>query len=181
MTELLPTRQAADLRRAITDYVSTAISLADPSVATALDAFLEDEENGIFLGPYLRTRLPFAGGAGEDAARRLVPSLPEGFVPYAHQSQAFARLTTVSDVPGNQDQFGFRLPEPAIVTTGTGSGKTESFLFPVLDHVARARRDGIGGMKALILYPMNEIGRAACRDRAQMAGGGEAARSQMRG
>ena len=157
MTELLPTRQAADLRRAITDYVSTAISLADPSVAAALDAFLEDEDSGIFLGPYLRTRLPFAAGAGEEAARRLVPSLPEGFAPYAHQAQAFARLTTVADAPGELDEFGFRLPQPAIVTTGTGSGKTESFLYPVLDHVARARQAGISGMKALILYPMNAL------------------------
>ncbi|MGO1200338.1 MAG: DEAD/DEAH box helicase, partial [Dermabacteraceae bacterium] len=157
MTELLPTRQAMDLRRAITDYVSTAIALADPSVATALDAFLEDEDSGIFLGPYLRTRLPFAGGTGEEAARQHVPSLPEGFVPYAHQAKAFGRLTTVPDAPGKQDEAGFRLPEPAIVTTGTGSGKTESFLFPVLDHVARARQAGIGGMKALILYPMNAL------------------------
>ena len=51
MTELLPTRQAADLRRAITDYVTTAISLADPSVATALDAFLEDEDPGSSWAP----------------------------------------------------------------------------------------------------------------------------------
>lgn len=157
MTELLPTRQAADLRRAITDYVTTAISLADPSVATALDAFLEDEDSGIFLGPYLRTRLPFAAGAGEQEARRLVPSLPEGFTPYAHQAQAFSRLTTVADVPGEQDELGFRLPQPTIVTTGTGSGKTESFLYPMLDHVARARGAGVGGMKALILYPMNAL------------------------
>src|SRR5699024_1336500 len=116
MTELLPTRQAADLRRAITDYVSTAISLAEPSVATALDAFLEDEDSGIFLGPYLRTRLPFAAGAGEEAARHLVPSLPEGFTLYGHQAQAFSRLTTVPDAPGEQDEAGFRLPQPAIVT-----------------------------------------------------------------
>ncbi|MGO2314024.1 MAG: DEAD/DEAH box helicase, partial [Brachybacterium tyrofermentans] len=157
MTELLPTRQAADLRRAITDYVTTAISLADPSVATALDAFLEDEDAGIFLGPYLRTRLPFAAAAGEEEARRLVSSLPAGFTPYAHQAQAFARLTTVPEVSGEQDELGFRLPQPTIVTTGTGSGKTESFLFPMLDHVARARRAGVGGMKALILYPMNAL------------------------
>lgn len=157
MTELLPTRQAADLRRAITDYVTTAISLADPSVASALDAFLEDRDSGIFQGPYIRTRLPFAAGADAEAARALVPTLPEGWAPYAHQAQAFARLTTLPSVPGAQDEAGFRLPEPAIVTTGTGSGKTESFLYPVLDHVARARKAGIGGMKALILYPMNAL------------------------
>lgn len=157
MTELLPTRQAADLRRAVIDYVTTAISLADPSVASALDAFLTDERSGIFLGPYLRTRLPFAGGGDASAARVLVPSLPDWFVPYAHQSSAFARLTTSPLVSGEQDDAGFRLPKPTIVTTGTGSGKTESFLYPVLDHAARARQAGIGGIKALILYPMNAL------------------------
>ena len=157
MTELLPTRQAADLRRAVIDYVTTAISLADPSVASALDAFLTEERSGIFLGPYLRTRLPFAGGSDAAAARELVPSLPDGFEPYAHQAAAFSRLTTTADVPGEQDEVGFRLPQPTIVTTGTGSGKTESFLYPVLDHAARAKKAGIGGIKALILYPMNAL------------------------
>ena len=157
MTELLPTRQAADLRRAVIDYVTTAISLADPSVASALDAFLTDERSGIFLGPYLRTRLPFAGGSDAETARELVPSLPEWFEPYAHQAAAFSRLTTSPEAPGEQDEAGFRLPQPTIVTTGTGSGKTESFLYPVLDHAARAKKAGIGGIKALILYPMNAL------------------------
>lgn len=157
MTELLPTRQASDLRRAVIDYVTTAISLADPSVASALDAFLTDERSGIFLGPYLRTRLPFAGGSDAAAARELVPSLPGGFEPYAHQAAAFSRLTTSPQAPGEQDEAGFRLPQPTIVTTGTGSGKTESFLYPVLDHAARAKKAGIGGIKALILYPMNAL------------------------
>src|SRR5699024_10956771 len=157
MTELLPTRQAADLRRAVIDYVTTAISLADPSVASALDAFLTDERSGIFLGPYLRTRLPFAGGSDAAAARELVPSLPEWFEPYAHQAAAFSRLTTSPQAPGEQDEAGFRLPQPTIVTTGTGSGKTESFLYPVLDHAARAKKAETGGIKALILYPMNAL------------------------
>ena len=50
-----------------------------------------------------------------------------------------------------------RRPQPTLVTTGTGSGKTEAFLYPILDHVLRARRDGITGTKALILYPMNAL------------------------
>ncbi|GAA1730478.1 DEAD/DEAH box helicase [Brachybacterium phenoliresistens] len=157
MTELLPTRQAADLRRAVLDYVTTAISLADPSVGTALDAFLEHEDAGIFKGPYIRTRLPFAAGVSAQEARTLVPTLPEWFAPYAHQATAFSRLTTNPVVPGEQDEHGLRLPQPTIVTTGTGSGKTESFLYPVLDHVSRARSAGIGGIKALILYPMNAL------------------------
>ena len=123
MTELLPTRQAADLRRAITDYITTAISLADPSVDSALDAFLGDPGSGIFLGPYLRTRLPFAPARGEHSTEELLPNLHATFPPYAHQAAAYRRLTTNPAVPGERDRRGHRLPEPAIVTTGTGSGK----------------------------------------------------------
>ncbi|WP_159056211.1 hypothetical protein [Streptomyces sp. DSM 15324] len=35
------------------------------------------------------------------------------------------------------------------MTTGTGSGKTESFLIPVLDHCRRAREAGKAGIKAV--------------------------------
>ncbi len=50
-----------------------------------------------------------------------------------------------------------RRPQPTIVTTGTGSGKTEAFLYPILDHVLRAKKNGVTGTKALILYPMNAL------------------------
>ena len=41
--------------------------------------------------------------------------------------------------------------------TGTCSGKTESFLFPVLDHPARARAEEHAGVKALLLHSMNAL------------------------
>jgi len=41
-----------------------------------------------------------------------------------------------------------------IVSTGTGSGKTESFLIPIMDYCLRNRGEGI---KALIVYPMNAL------------------------
>lgn len=43
---------------------------------------------------------------------------------------------------------------PTIVATGTGSGKTETFLIPILDHCLKHRTVGI---KALIVYPMNAL------------------------
>ena len=38
------------------------------------------------------------------------------------------------------------------MATGTGSGKTECFLLPILDYCAQAGNQGI---KAIIIYPMN--------------------------
>jgi ATP-dependent helicase YprA (DUF1998 family) len=71
---------------------------------------------------------------------------PPGFVPYAHQARAFERLDSLRGTP-----------RPTIVTTGTGSGKTESFLLPMLDHCHRQVAIGEGGVKALVLYPMNAL------------------------
>ncbi|MGQ0654730.1 MAG: DEAD/DEAH box helicase [Betaproteobacteria bacterium] len=59
-----------------------------------------------------------------------------------------------------------------MVKTGTGSGKTEAFLLPVLSGILRARERGERGTKAILLYPMNALAndqlgrmRALIRDR----------------
>ncbi len=47
-----------------------------------------------------------------------------------------------------------------IVATGTGSGKTESFLIPILNHLLCEEETGtLGqpGVRALLLYPMNAL------------------------
>src|SRR5690606_29741516 len=69
------------------------------------------------------------------------------FHPFKHQINAWRRLTSKND----------STPRHTIVTTGTGSGKTECFLYPVLDYALRAKREGREGIKAIILYPMNAL------------------------
>lgn len=45
--------------------------------------------------------------------------------------------------------------QTTIISTGTGSGKTESFLIPILHHCLV--QEGIRGIKAIILYPLNAL------------------------
>ncbi len=147
MSELLPTVQAASIRNSLVDYLTTTFALSDAEVRDGLDRFLSDPVSGMFKGPYVRLRLPFR--SAEDGWRELLEWYG-GFPPYGHQAATFARLS--SSIGGQR-----RRPEPTLVTTGTGSGKTEAFLYPIVDHVLRAKRDGVTGTKALILYPMNAL------------------------
>ena len=148
MSELLPSAQAREIRDGLLDYLTTTFALADPDARLALAEFLSDREHGIFKGPYLRLRLPFRAAA--DGWQSIL-GWDIGLTPYGHQAAAFARLSSADLGPDKPR------PLPTLVTTGTGSGKTEAFLYPILDHVLRARRDGVAGMKALILYPMNAL------------------------
>src|SRR5664279_5241490 len=147
MSELLPTVQAGNVRRALVDYLTTTFALSDDDARDGLDRFLKDPVDGMFKGPYVRLRLPFRPA---ETGWRDTLEWYEGFPPYGHQAATFARLSScIAGVP--------RRPQPTVVTTGTGSGKTETFLHPIVDHVVRARRNGITGTKALILYPMNAL------------------------
>ncbi|WBB80435.1 DEAD/DEAH box helicase [Micromonospora sp. WMMD882] len=139
-----PTIAADTLRRTLTQYLTTTFGLSEADVRQGLEGFLSHPEQGIFRGPYLRIRTPFRPAAGDWRAG--LEWAPAGFAPYSHQARAFARLSTRDGVA-----------RPTLITTGTGSGKTESFLIPVLDHCRRRKRRGAGGVKAILLYPMNAL------------------------
>lgn len=149
-SELLPTEQARRLVDGLTDYLSTTFALSEGGAQAAIGSFLEDPQNGMFKGPYVRLRLPFAAAEGD--ATDVLDSYTSDFTPYGHQAAAFGRLSS----KGTNGEL-FRRPQPTLVTTGTGSGKTEAFLYPIIDHVLRAQKAGIRGVKALILYPMNAL------------------------
>ena len=49
----------------------------------------------------------------------------------------------------------YRRNEPYVLTTGTGSGKSLSYIIPIVDHVLE---NGTGrGLQAIIVYPMNAL------------------------
>ncbi|WP_426697045.1 DEAD/DEAH box helicase [Aeromonas hydrophila] len=71
--------------------------------------------------------------------------------------------------PANRHPFTHQLaawevlnkPEPQslVVTSGTGSGKTECFLVPVLNHLAKEidNNEDPEGVRALFIYPLNAL------------------------
>ena len=73
-------------------------------------------------------------------------AFPRDRQPFTHQLQAWTHLLA--------DQ-----PQSAIVTSGTGSGKTECFLVPILESLARERATAgrLTGVRALFLYPLNAL------------------------
>jgi len=72
---------------------------------------------------------------------------PDWFV-YKHQLEAFKNL--LSD-PARS----------AVITSGTGSGKTECFLIPILEDLSRqhnaSSKAPLEGVQALMLYPLNAL------------------------
>lgn len=155
MTELLPIEQAFNLRFSLLEYLNTTFNLFEQDTTSALTEFLADGSAGVFRGPFVRMRLPFAPALSEwEQHLEVAPEHP----PYGHQAEAFARLSTLVN----------ERPLPTILTTGTGSGKTEAFLLPILDHSLRARRRGESGTKALILYPMNALANDQARRLAEL-------------
>lgn len=47
--------------------------------------------------------------------------------------------------------------ENFLVATGTGSGKTESFLYPLVDDILRQGYLGRPGVRAILVYPLNAL------------------------
>ena len=72
---------------------------------------------------------------------------PKTARPYTHQLQAWKHL--LGDAP-----------KSAIITSGTGSGKTECFMIPILEDLIRRQtfeKTALIGVQALFLYPLNAL------------------------
>lgn len=136
---MIPSILAAQVRRGVEEFLLTTFPVTNPFFAGRLEAFLA-QPGAVFRGPYLSIRLPFL--PGDSGGRLFQEVVPEDFEPHRHQQQAWERLAS----PGARS---------TLIATGTGSGKTECFLYPILDHCLRHR--GRKGIKAIIVYPMNAL------------------------
>ena len=136
---MIPSVVSSELEQAAKDSIRTAFHPTTSGFEGLIERFL-NERDRFLKGPYISVALPFRKGSGRD----WFPQIPLEFPPYRHQDKAFARL-----LPGS--------PQNTLVATGTGSGKTECFLLPVLDHCRQALAEGQQGIKAILIYPMNAL------------------------
>jgi len=133
-------------------YLKTTFYFKDPDLRTSFEEALKSGH--LSKGPYLEATPTFKLG---QTPQKLFNDLlgfqfDSGFLKsvhgerplYKHQDQAIRCVFQGHNV---------------VVATGTGSGKTEAFLYPILLHLYKEFHSGqLGsGVRALILYPMNAL------------------------
>lgn len=123
---------------------------------------LADRESVLITDPVIEAAFPFetAKQTVQELSETLVhprvvaalnqpgePRIGSDWHPYRHQAEAWTVL-------------GRQVPQSVLVASGTGSGKTECFLVPLLSDLAREfEHTGakLTGVRAIALYPLNAL------------------------
>ena len=147
----LPIAASKDVTNKYLRYLRTIFSIKDPVYQKQLDSLLQDGRQ-FANGPFLEVTDSFEKG---NCIEQLILQdiLPKGFRRlninltrplYRHQQKSIEQVLSGKNV---------------VVSTGTGSGKTESFLLPLLASIIREQEEGTlnPGVRALLIYPMNAL------------------------
>jgi superfamily II DNA/RNA helicase len=133
-------------------YLKTTFYFKDPDLRESFESALDS--GPLSNGPFLEATPIFLRGVNP---KILFPNLlnieiDKSFLEcvnkdralYLHQETAITKSVKGSNI---------------VVATGTGSGKTEAFLYPILLHLYNEfKNNQLGnGIRALILYPMNAL------------------------
>lgn len=133
-------------------YQATAYRFADPRLHEQMRHLLSlDETRGtpLLQGPYVSLSRAFR--MGESVMRlveeRVLHPFMRNLIPYealwGHQVRAIRAIAN---------------GQSTLISTGTGSGKTECFLYPVIGRCLELRDgDAPAGIVAIFVYPMNAL------------------------
>jgi DEAD/DEAH box helicase domain-containing protein len=135
---VIPSVLSTQVRRGLQDFILTTFPITNPFFNKTIERLFTRDE--VFRGAYVSLKLPFAPALG--GPKQFARIVPPNFSPYRHQHRAWQRLDS-------------RAGLSTIVATGTGSGKTECFLYPILDYCLQ--QQGRPGIKAILIYPMNAL------------------------
>ncbi len=133
-------------------YIFSAFPITDPDLARQAHENLKGHTSldiPLVKGPFVSLSEAFAKGESVQgmADRGTLHPIMPGLIGYPsmwlHQEQVFEAVKKGQHV---------------LVATGTGSGKTESFLYPIIDDLLRQRDQGVyEGLTAILVYPMNAL------------------------
>ena len=153
------------LIKRVTDFALDDHFVRDPKLTRALDTLWSGRPETGGLGSDLWVEGAFPSTPAGETMQALVDrqlvakelgeqlnatgAFPLGLTPYQHQLESIEAAAT-RDYP-DQGRPGI------VVTAGTGAGKTESFLIPLLNELWDAPGQPGAGISALILYPMNAL------------------------
>ncbi len=159
---MIPSVLARQVRHGIEDFLVSTFPVNTPFFKGVFERFLDRKADQVFKGPYISVKLPFRPGLkGKD----FFPEIPMKYPAFLHQEQSFERLSA-------------HPPKSTIVATGTGSGKTDCFIYPMLDHCLGKR--GESGIKAIVIYPMNALVNDQGRRFAQIVHGTPSLKGKVR-
>ena len=151
---LNPIAYTENVVRSFLRYQLTAYPFADPRLHAQMRQLLsldETRQSPLLKGPYVSLSRPFREGAPVDALATeglLHPHLRERIPDdithlYSHQERAIRAIAK---------------GKTTLVSTGTGSGKTECFLYPIVSQALSLRDERAPpGISAVIVYPMNAL------------------------
>ena len=94
------------------------------------------------MGDYKHTNLPASGYLPLVTPNGKSPLWNPTFVPYKHQEESWNALNKGQSI---------------VVTTGTGSGKTECFMLPIAKDIIDNLYTKKGKVQAVFLYPLNAL------------------------
>lgn len=148
-------RETTDkIRSDYKEYLASIASVKDQEITQL--AYEAIRKTDFVKGPYLETTLPFVDGKSleELTAEGLVSSEFAKMGAAVHYSDWKLRV--------HQEKALRHIIEQnrnMIVSTGTGSGKTECYLYPIFNELMREKETGAldPGVRALLIFPMNAL------------------------
>jgi ATP-dependent helicase YprA (DUF1998 family) len=150
-----PIKASEAIKSNYISYLSTVFHVNDMELQEQFINLLE-QDNKFVKGPILEATPSFQLGNSlqelidENVLSNLFSKLDKDSFDinrrlYRHQEKAIRKV-----ISENRN---------IVVATGTGSGKTETFLIPILNHLLMEKENGLlgPGVRALLLYPMNAL------------------------
>lgn len=150
---------ANEIKSSYIDYITTTFNISDKEYAEQFKNELE-KDGMISKGPYLDIGGSFVSG---HSLNELIAEgkVNKGFLNLEPIDERDKEIKLERPLYLHQEKAMLKAIDgkSLVITTGTGSGKTECFLLPVINHLLLEKEQSklSSGVRAVIIYPMNAL------------------------